>query len=296
MDLRQLSYFVAVADSGTVTAAAESLHLSQPPLSVQIQQLEQELGCRLFERGPRRMQLTDAGQTLYERARGILDLCSSAKKEMEDLRTGTAGTLRLGVVSSLCGAPLAGWLEAFCSGNCRLRLELYEANTYQLLEKVRSGQIELAFIRTPFPAEGLHCATLGSEPLCAVGQPDFFPGVPGEPLPLEALNGPPLLLYRRWEQILAQLFQAEGLHPRIFCVSDSARTTFSLAEAGLGVGIVPRSALPLRTTAVSRPIDRTGLHSEICVVCRRDTYVSSAAKRLFRSVQEYGKASDLPSP
>lgn len=286
MDIRQLTYFVEVADQGTVTAAAKALHLSQPPLSTQIQLLEQELGCKLFDRGARHMQLTDAGRTLYTRARGILDLCTSVKSEMSDLRAGTAGTLRLGLASSVCEIFLTRWLKRYHAGHKRLRFELYEANTYQLLEKVRSNQVELAFVRAPFSAPDLNCISLRSEPFCAVGRPDYFSGTGDGAFGLEQLNQAPLLFYRRWEQILMEIFQNRGLHPRVFCVSDDARTTVSMAEAGFGVGVVPQSALPLRSAGLEQHvIDEVGLRSEICAVCRRDIYVSAAAKQFFECIQ-----------
>jgi len=285
MDVRQLSYFVAVADHGTVTAAAAALHLSQPPLSTQIQQLEQELGCRLFERFPRHMVLTDAGRTLYARARAILDLCASAEGEMADLRAGTAGTLRIGAVSSVAETLVSVWLRKFCEGRRDLRFELHEANTFQLLEKLRSGDLELAFVRRPFSAPDLECASIRSEPFCAVGLPEFFPAESGATITLRQAAAAPLLFYRRWEETLAERFREEDLHPRVVCVSDDARTVVSMAEAGMGLGIVPQSAVPERDAALARVIGEECLRSEICAVCRKDVYVSAAARQLFQSVR-----------
>ena len=84
MDLRQLRYFVTVAEEKNITAAAKKLYISQPPLSTQLHQLEQELGCVLFERGPRRIQLTEAGRMLYNRATAILQLTEQAQMELRD--------------------------------------------------------------------------------------------------------------------------------------------------------------------------------------------------------------------
>ena len=113
MELRQLTYFLAVADHGTVTAAAEALHLAQPSLSVQLQQLEAELACPLFDRSGRRLRLTAAGAQFYQRASAILSMCDSARLEMADLGRGAAGTLRLGAVSSVSSTRFLTWLEGF---------------------------------------------------------------------------------------------------------------------------------------------------------------------------------------
>jgi len=289
MDIRQLSYFVTIVDKGTVTAAAEALHLSQPPLSAQIHSLEQELGCSLFDRTTRHMQLTDAGRALYERARDILDLCESTKNELADMSEGREGTLRLGVVSSICNTVFFGWLKQFCVSRDRLRFELYEANTYQLLEKVLSNHVELAFVRTPFSAPDLRCVRLASDPLCAVGQPEFFsgfvPGADGGTVSLGALADIPLLIYRRWERILMDAFQDIGFRPKIFCISDDARTTVGLAEAGFGVGIVPRSVLSICIETTWRVIGYPGFQTDICAVYRKDMYISSAAKQFLETVR-----------
>lgn len=285
MDIRQLSYFVAVADKGTVIAAAVALHMSQPPLSAQIKSLEQELGCKLFDRNARRMHLTDAGRTLYERACGILDLCTSAKNEMADLKTGTAGTLRLGVASSVVSTVFPAWLDRFCASRGRLRFELYEADTYRLLDKIRSNQIELAVVRTPFSAPDLNCVHFRNEPLCAVGQRKFFGGSSDGPIGLSALAGVPLLFYRRWEVVLTDLFRQNGFRPKVFCVSDDARTTVRLAEGGFGAGLVPQSAVSTDTACSVHEIEHPGLHSEICVVYRKDVYVSAAVKCFIESIR-----------
>ena len=101
MELRQLRYFVTVVEEKTVTAAARKLNMTQPPLTTQLKLLEKELGCPLFAREGRRLTLTDAGRHFYQRACGILGMCESAAAQMRDFHQGVAGTLRIGVVSSV---------------------------------------------------------------------------------------------------------------------------------------------------------------------------------------------------
>jgi len=281
MDIRQLVYFTAVVEEGTVTAAAEKLHLSQPPLTAQIHLLEQELDCSLFDRSGRRLQLTDAGKVFYRRACGILDLCDSARSEMADLRQGGAGVLRVGAVSSVCSSSLPQWVARFGESGSRVRLEVYEANTYQLLEQVRARRIELAFVRTPFSAPDLSREALGREPLCAVGLPSLLPEETGANL--STLAQVPLLLYRRWEHILSDAFAEQGLRPRVLCVSDDARTVEAMARAGLGVGIVPGTARP-EAGLVRRPL--ADFQTELCAVRRRDSYISAAADRFLEAVRK----------
>lgn len=130
MELRQLTYFVAIAQSGTITAAAQKLHMSQPPLSLQLQKLEEELGCPLFERDTRHLHMTQAGELFYERAQGILQQCADLKREMADLQAGGRGLLRIGSVSSLSTSLLPHWVARFHTRYPHVRLELTERDSY----------------------------------------------------------------------------------------------------------------------------------------------------------------------
>ena len=104
MELRQLNYFIAVGEEGTISGAARRLNMSQPPLTAQMHALESELGCALFEHAGRRLRITEAGRTFYARAKAIATLCASTRSEMADLSAGAAGVLHMGVISSVCGA------------------------------------------------------------------------------------------------------------------------------------------------------------------------------------------------
>jgi glycine/serine hydroxymethyltransferase len=113
MNIKQLRYFIAIAENSSISAAAKKLGISQPPLSAQLQLLEKEFGVRLLERGPRSISLTDAGRMLYRRAISIVALSDAAQKDMADYCSGLQGTLRLGTVSSCGTALMSGRLVAF---------------------------------------------------------------------------------------------------------------------------------------------------------------------------------------
>lgn len=284
MDIRQLRDFAAVVDHGTVTAAAQALHLSQPPLSQQLKNLEEELGCALFERSGRRLQLTEAGRLLYPRACAVLDLCSSVEEELSDFRSGGAGTLRLGVVSSVAGTVFLSWLQAFRALHPAVHFDVREGNTYQLLAAVRDRQSELAFVRRPFSAPDLACVPLGKSPLCAVGQSQFLPQKQ-DFVTLNDLSSVPLVLYRRWEGLLRDAFREQSLRPQILCVADDARTVVAMAEAGLGAAIVPRSVLKPDAALPALPLAQPEFSSEVCAVYRRDGYLSAAAKQFLETAE-----------
>lgn len=266
MELRQLRYFVAVVEAGTVTGAAEQLAMSQPPLTMQLHSLETELRCKLFAREGRRLRLTEAGQVFYRRAKTILAMADAAASEMAGHGAGRLGTLRLGTISSVQGAILPDWVTAFAGRYPQVRLELHTADTYQQLEALRTGQIDLAVVRTPFSAPEMDQLPLALEQMLAVALPGLLP----PQATLEALARQPLLLYRRWERVLQTQFEAAGVAMRVRCCSDDAQTTIALAARGLGIGIVPASALPDPAAwgLEARVIDAPQLATRIVALCR----------------------------
>lgn len=150
MDIRQLRYFTAIVEEGTLTGAARRLNMTQPPLTAQLKLLEEELKCPLFTRDGKRLHLTEAGHHFYERAQRILGMCDAAVTEMADFQEGAAGTLRIGVISSVKDQLFPRWICRFWKKYPNIRYEIYSANTYQLLDHLQNGQIDLALVRTPF--------------------------------------------------------------------------------------------------------------------------------------------------
>ena len=288
MDIRQMRYFVTVVEEGTVTGAAERLHMTQPPLTAQLHLLEKELGCSLFLHEGRRLVLTDAGQHFYQRARTILGLCDSVSGEMARFGNGTSGTLRLGVVSSVQGTLFLGWLSQFSALYPQVRYDIYNDNTYQLLEQLRTGQLDLAFVRTPFPTADCEMLTLKREPMMAAGLPAHFSALAEDVISLNDLAGKPLILYRRWEKVVRSRFETLGFTPDVRCCNDNAQMTLDLAGAGMGIGLIPASALldlPATTPLVSRRIDDDGLCSEITLVCQRGVQLPQTARLLWQMME-----------
>ena len=268
MDIRQLQYFVTVVQEKSVTAAAKQLNLTQPPLTSQLHGLEDELGCSLFRRSGRRLYLTEAGQHLYDRAVQILGMCDTTKREIADFRDGSAGTLRVGVVSSVQGSLFMEMLDSFHSSCPGVRLSIHSANTYELLDMLPKRQIDLALVRTPFPSDGLQAVFLRREGIMAVGHKRYFPGGVS-PVTFKELSGVPLIIYRRWQKVIEAGFESAGLRPQIFCVNDDAAMTLLLAKHGMGVGLLHPSAVQETLTGdISLlPVAEDSLVSEIALVC-----------------------------
>lgn len=289
MDIKQLHYFTTVVEEKTVTAAAEKLHMTQPPLTMQLHALESELGCKLFGRKGRTLSLTDAGQHMYRRALEIIGMCDNAQREMKDYRNGTVGTLRIGVISSVQGTLFTKILKEYHDRYPNIKISVFSANTYQLLEKLQNREIDTAITRTPFSAAKLHAEYIRTEEIHAIGKSEFFgkAAAGGTDITLAELARLPLIIYRRWQKVIESVFESAGLSPNICCVNDDARMTLLLALNGLGVGLLHPSAIPSEygdDISVMR-LPEKALTSRIALVCADKDSLPEPAALFHRLVK-----------
>lgn len=280
MNLRQLEYFVAIAEEGQITAAARRLRISQPPLSHELSQLERELGTQLVRRGPRGTSLTEAGKLLYERATRILALSAATAREVSSLGKGLTGTLSLAVDGSCAGlAPqsrLAG-LAALAPG---VSMEVREGTTPEVIDLVLGGVAEVGVVRTPFGSQGLRCRYAPAEPAVAIMPPSLEAG-DELTVSLADLSGAPLVCDRRLSDALLRALSERGLPASVACLTEDARTTCSWAAAGMGVGVAPRSLLRVCDTGEQyiKVVADRALETRAAVVWRAEGSLSPLAER-----------------
>lgn len=279
MDLKQLSYFVKIVEEGSISGAAKKLFMSQPPLSSQMKLLETELDCTLFERGSRTIRLTEAGETLYNYSRSLLQLSNVAKQETMNAARHFNGVLRIGIVSSLIGSDALGWLCGFSKQYPGIHYEINEADTYHLLSQFETNAIHLALLRTPFHTDSLTCKKLFTDSLVAVGQESFFADDRSSAITLDDLTKLPLIVYRRWEHLLRKEFEDKNLSANWFCINDDARTTLYFVEMGMGVGIIPQSAATLvqKKGIVCRPVKNCDIATDV-VLAYNSTYLPECSR------------------
>ncbi|WP_297420697.1 LysR family transcriptional regulator [Clostridium sp.] len=283
MDIKQLTYFITIVEEGNITSAANKLHMAQPPLSTQLRLLETELGTKLLERGARKVSLTDAGKLLYKRAKHIIDITNSAAREVEKFGKGIQGTLKLGTISSSGTALLSNRIIDFNKKYPNIKFEIFEGNTYELIEMINSGIIEVGIVRTPFNSKDFECLYLECEPMVAIMSKNYDFKKDYEKINLDDLRNIPLIIYRRFEKILLSEFQEINVEPNIFCINDDARTTVLWARAGLGVGIVPKSAVNLEfmNNINYKIIDKDTLKTQITAIWIKERYLSEGAKKFL---------------
>ncbi|WP_411679755.1 LysR family transcriptional regulator [Clostridium thailandense] len=283
MDIKQLKYFLAIAEEGQITSAAKKLNMAQPPLSYHLKLLEEELGVKLVERGSRKIELTDAGKILQNRAEQMLELAGATVKELKDFGAGIKGTLSLGTVSSSGVTLIPERIESFHNKYPSINFEVWEGNTFRILEILNSGVIEIGIVRTPFDPKTFEVKFLSKESMIAVYNKkcDYFKN--NSKIYLEDIENKSLIIYRRFEKIISEACLKKGFEAKIICKNDDARTTLLWAQSGIGLAIVPKSAFNLVKNENLRfvEIDESSLETSIAAIWMKNRYLSTAAKHFL---------------
>ncbi|WP_031408562.1 LysR family transcriptional regulator [Thiomonas sp. FB-Cd] len=278
MELRHLRAFLAVFEERNFTRAAARLHISQPPLSQQIQALEAELGVRLFERGRGGAAPTAAGQSLMPQARAILDQMHHAAEQARRAGRGETGSLAVGFAGSMpFSVVMPQLLRDFRAAWPDVALQLREQPSRAQIDDLLAGRLDVGFIR---PTSHEHWDAIQSrlilrEPLLLALHTEH-PSARHERLSLSALRDEPFILYSATlgsglrEQTLA-LCLAAGFAPRVAQEVHEMPTLISLVSAGIGVGLVAASMQRAQMPYVRYlPLEDAGAYSDILLAFKRD--------------------------
>lgn len=266
MELRHLRYFVAVAEEGHVTRAAERLGMQQPPLSQQIQALERELAVQLFRRKPRGVELTDAGHALLDDARAILAHVDHAFATTRRTARGEQGRIAIGFTSSAPFHPFVPRvIRAFREAYPLVALTLDESGTTELIDDLRNERVDAAFIRTPVADPmGITVNPLLEEAMLVALPATHALAASDTELPLASLAAETFIVYRRpsgpglYDAIFAAC-HAAGFSPIVGQEAPRIVSTLNLVAAGLGIAVVPASLARMQMDGVIyRPLRSSG--------------------------------------
>ena len=243
MELRQLEYFVAVAEERNFTRAAERVHISQPGVSAQIRQLERELGAELFDRSARTVTLTVAGKAALDHARAALAAAGALGQAVGEVTGLIRGRLTVGMVVGCTVTPLFDALAAFHRAHPGVEIALLEDNSDRLVEGVRSGALDLALAGLAAAPDGLETLTIVSERLVAAVPPDHpLAGRGG--VTLSDLAAHPIVCMpygTGLRTVFDRACAARGLQPVIALQAGAADAIAGLAARGLGVAVLSES-------------------------------------------------------
>jgi DNA-binding transcriptional LysR family regulator len=277
MELRHLRYFVAVAEELNFTRAAERLGIGQPPLSLQIRQLEEELGTQLFRRKARGVELTAAGKLLLEEARIILRRVAQAETGVRRRARGETGRVILGSSGATYFHPLIpAIIREFSVRYPDVVLHPQASYTALLMARLRAGQIDAAFVRPLVDdSEGLTLHLLVNEPWVMV-VPKDHPLATKSSAPLQSVVNEPFILYARelnpeYHDLVTAACRNAGFEPRLGPEAPQILPVIPMVAAGLGVSIVPESTRQILLEGVAYvAIEGYVPRSRISLAHRRD--------------------------
>ena len=290
MELRTLRYFVTVAQELNITRAAQKLNISQPPLSYQIQKLEEDLGTTLFVRGKRKLQLTDDGALLLRRAMQILDLSEKTRQEIRARKNEMTGTLYLGLVEGRAPYLVARWIAQFRKKYPLVHYNLWNGSSDDVLLRLSRGLVDLAVIAAPYDTEHLSGFSVGGEPWVAI-----IPGEhplakqPGDQVPLQSLVGQPLIVPSRKSRIQAiiQWFGTIDAEPDILCEMSNYLDAVALSEQGVGISIFPLTTKTKNPLVRPKVIVQPARKVEYVLVWDKQNSPLGAAEAFVQEVQSY---------
>jgi DNA-binding transcriptional LysR family regulator len=288
MELRQLRYFVAVAEEQHFSRAAHRLHIAQPAVSQQVRRLERELTVQLLERTTRSVELTDAGRVLLDEARRVLADADRAVLAVHEAADGTTGLLRMGFVSSAALRIVPTLVLAMQQRWPRVRLELQEGTTDLQLDRIRQGTLDVGVVREMEPAPDLAVVAIAREPL-VLAVPDNHPLAARTTTRIADLAGERFIVFPRSRvsrlyDHIAALFHQVGVRFDTAQAAVQFPTILGLVAARTGLAVVPASLRVLRLPGLTYvTLSDKAAYSTVSLVCQRDRHASPLILQCFET-------------
>ncbi|MEH7442125.1 LysR family transcriptional regulator [Bacillus sp. JJ1122] len=286
MDIRQMRYFIAIAEEKNITAAANRLHMSQPPLSLQLKQMEEELGVMLVERNGKRLELTDKGKVLYRHALNIVHSFEEVKNELQETDEGRKGNLSIGI-NTLSVPEFPDWIELFHAAYPLVYLRVVQNDSAYLTELVKNRLIELALIRLPLPNRDVNYLHLYNEPFVFVCRKQGE-----ESITIEEISTFPLILPSTEGlgsfNIIHEAFTREQLPLNVVCECSDMKVLMELVSSGIGSTIVPKSVFQTygHSSLFAREIQDSVLKSSVGLIWLKQHYLSQPARHFIDLIKE----------
>lgn len=293
MNFKQLEYFAAVAEAGSISGAARELHVAQPPISRQLALLEGELGVTLFLRTNKGVVLTEAGQCLYQQSRRMFQSLRTMADSVRDVDAGTQGQLKLGILYSNVQIA-AGLLKRYHRRFPQVELYVRMGAPGDLLDDLERGELHALFLRSQSERScGLRERVLGVDPLELVMRSDTDPAPGQQAVPIRALRDVPMCLLRsddlwNYSRDLLEECRRAGFSPNVVCHCYDTPMEMQMVQAGFGVGFLPKSIAAAHpgSPVYTKPVLEFSARSYPILVWRDDPYQSGCVKRFLELADE----------
>ncbi len=284
MEIRVLKYFLAVVREESITKAAEVLHITQPTLSRQLTQLEEEIGVKLFDRGTRKIILTDAGMLLRRRAEEIIALTDKTVQELLTQEEQVEGVISIGGGELGAMEQIAELCGTFREKYPRVRFDFYTATADVVKEQIERGNIDIGVLLEPVSMEKFEYIRFAGKERWVVLMRKDDPLAQNETICAEQLESLPLVLPRRLnvQGELANWFGERFEHLNIAYTGNLTTNVALLVQKGCGYAIVVEGSLPFgeRTEVVSRPLSPP-LTASVVFAWKREQPMSTAARKFI---------------
>ncbi|RFB21762.1 LysR family transcriptional regulator [Bacillus sp. ALD] len=287
MDIRQLRCFIAIAEQGTISKAAEHLHMAQPPLSRQLKMMEDELGVVLFDRNKKKkVTLTSQGELFLKKAKKLLHGMEEAILEVKEFSEEISGTLSVGS-TIYCAPILLSNLKEFRQKYSHIKFNIWEGDSTHLMNLLKNRQIDIAITGGPFSQKDIEMKKLEVDPCVLVVPNDY--NLAEKVISIQKISEIPLLLLRPTEgtglfdQII-NVFQKLNLTPNILCECHDSAMLLNLVEMGFGATILPLSMINQKLMKEFKiiSIQDNPWISEPALVWRANSYLSASTREFLR--------------
>lgn len=288
MEIKDMRAFYAIVEEGNISHAAQRLDIAQPALSRQMKRLETSLGVQLFERGSRRIRLTDAGRVMYARVEHILGMVDGTIREITDIGSGVAGSIRLGTITTSGALLLPELISEFHSRYPNVTYQIWEADGARILELLDNRVIEIGITRTQVDAKVYESIVLPNEPLVIIMNKENEVGADPEHVHMSELKDVPIIIPLRWQSVFTANCRKLGFEPNVICVSDSIVQDLLLAKMGMGMAVLPVSSKTLLTDGnlVYKRLIDPEMSTHTVIAWLKNRTLSSASEHLLGLFRE----------
>ena len=291
MELRQLEYFVEVAKERSFTRASRRLMVSQPAISKTIRSMEEELGVILFNRSSRQIELTDAGRSIYQKAKDVLANMEQLTDDIDQVAQLKKGTIHIGIPPVVGAGFFPQVISGFKDRYPGIEIQLMEVGTKSIEGGIIDGTLDVGVICShPSNSDQFDQHLLISDPILLVMHREHEFACQSA-ISFRELVKEPLVIYRRdfslHDRIIHQCEQA-GFSPRIVCESSQRDFMTEMVATGLGIAFLPKKVCGNLDPSIFQtlPIEGNPLSLDLSLIWKKDKYVSHAAREWLRFVKE----------
>lgn len=291
MELRHIRYFLAVADEMNFTKAAAKLNIAQPPLSRQIQDLEAELGVKLFNRKPHLLELTEEGVFFKEYANRVIHIVERATDDIREMHDGLQGMLYLASVEGHGPHMFAQWISAFSKAYPRVEYNLWNGSTDDVVNRISKGLCEFGIITEPYNGEGLEAIQIYKEPWVAIISKEHpLATKKKETLTFRELAPYDLIIPNRQARTpeIKKWFTTAGCEAKIKCKIAHTLSAYELTKQGVGIAIYPESIKDSidKTEVCTKRLTKPDVYASYLLVWDKNRPLSKVANEFLNMVRD----------